>query len=182
MNTYQLGLSPSSWAKASWHRSSYSNNWKFWVTLEVKSRSRDALAKIRSPQTMFPRSSWIKRQQGCGVGGRFQREGTYMYLWLIHVVWQKPTQHCKATIFQLKKKKSLKKKKEKKISWGPISNLNAHRKEKKIFCKQIRQLNPMSFHKLTWELKGLAISVWEELCHILSEQFISKWRMPPSDT
>ena len=63
---------------------------------------------------MFPRSSWIKRQQGCGVGGRFQREGTYMYLWLIHVVWQKPTQHCKATIFQLKKKKSLKKKKRKK--------------------------------------------------------------------
>jgi len=26
------------------------------------------------------------------VGGRFKREGTYIYLWLIHVdVWQKPT-------------------------------------------------------------------------------------------
>jgi len=25
-------------------------------------------------------------------GGRFEREGTYVYLWLIHVdVWQKPT-------------------------------------------------------------------------------------------
>ena len=31
------------------------------------------------------------------------REGTYVYLWLIHVdVWQKPTQYCKAIIFQLK--------------------------------------------------------------------------------
>ena len=37
------------------------------------------------------------------VGGRFEREGTYVYLWSIHVdVWQKPTQHCKAFIFQLK--------------------------------------------------------------------------------
>ena len=33
------------------------------------------------------------------VGGRFKREGTYVYLWLIHVdIWQKPTQHCKAII------------------------------------------------------------------------------------
>ena len=31
----------------------------------------------------------------------FKREGTYVYLWLIHVdVWQKPTQYCKATILQ----------------------------------------------------------------------------------
>ena len=30
-------------------------------------------------------------------------EGTYVHLWLIHfVVWQKPTQHCKAIILQLK--------------------------------------------------------------------------------
>ena len=30
----------------------------------------------------------------------------YLYLWLIQVVvWQKPTQHCKACILQLKKKK-----------------------------------------------------------------------------
>ena len=33
-------------------------------------------------------------------------EGIYVYLWLTHiVVWQKPTQHCKAIILQLKKKK-----------------------------------------------------------------------------
>ena len=31
-------------------------------------------------------------------------EGTNVYLWLTHAVWQKPTQHCKAIILQLKKK------------------------------------------------------------------------------
>ena len=36
---------------------------------------------------------------GCEVGGRLKREGTYLYLRLIHVVvWQKATQHCKATV------------------------------------------------------------------------------------
>ena len=40
---------------------------------------------------------------GWEVGRRFKREGTYVYLWLIHAdVWQKPTQHCKAIIVQLK--------------------------------------------------------------------------------
>ena len=39
---------------------------------------------------------------GREMGGRFKREGTYVYLWLIHVdVWQKPTQYCKAIILQL---------------------------------------------------------------------------------
>ena len=41
--------------------------------------------------------------EGREVGGRLKREGTCVYLWLIHVdVWQKPTQHCKAIIVQLK--------------------------------------------------------------------------------
>ena len=37
-------------------------------------------------------------------GGRgFKKEGTYVYLCLIHVdVWQKSTQHYKAIILQLK--------------------------------------------------------------------------------
>jgi len=36
-----------------------------------------------------------------GWGGK--REGTYVYLWLIHVdVWQKPTQYYKANISKLK--------------------------------------------------------------------------------
>ena len=40
---------------------------------------------------------------GWEVRGKFKREGTYVYLWLILVdVWQKPTQHCKACILQLK--------------------------------------------------------------------------------
>ena len=48
---------------------------------------------------------------GREMRGRFKREGTYIYLWLIHVdVWQKPIRFCKAIIFQLinklKKKKS----------------------------------------------------------------------------
>jgi len=48
---------------------------------------------------------------GWEVGGRFKREETLVYLWLIHGdVWQKPTQYCKAislqlTINTLKKKK-----------------------------------------------------------------------------
>ena len=40
------------------------------------------------------------------MGRRFKREGTYVYLWLIHIeVWQKTTKFCKALILQLKKKK-----------------------------------------------------------------------------
>ena len=40
---------------------------------------------------------------GWEVGGRFKREETYVYLWLIHVdVWQKPTKFYKAIILQLK--------------------------------------------------------------------------------
>ena len=40
---------------------------------------------------------------GWEVAGRFKMEGTYEYLWLIHVdVWQRPKQHCKAIVLQLK--------------------------------------------------------------------------------
>jgi len=46
---------------------------------------------------------------GWEFGGRFWKERTYAYLWLIHVdIWQKPTQHCKAIILQLKKFKQIK--------------------------------------------------------------------------
>ena len=42
---------------------------------------------------------------GREMGGRFKREGAYVYLWLIHVdVRQKPTKFCKAIILQLKNK------------------------------------------------------------------------------
>ena len=37
------------------------------------------------------------------VGGRFKREETYVYLWLIQVdVWQKPMQYCKVIMLQLR--------------------------------------------------------------------------------
>ena len=40
---------------------------------------------------------------GWEVGGRFKRERTYVYLWVIYVaVWQKSTQYYKAIKFQLK--------------------------------------------------------------------------------
>ena len=55
------------------------------------------------------------------MGGRLKREGTYVYLWLIHVdVWQKPTQNCKAVILQLKIKKLLKKTKKKKAAMSVV--------------------------------------------------------------
>ena len=42
---------------------------------------------------------------GVGVGVACKREGVYVYTQLIHfTAQQKVTQHCKATIFQFKKK------------------------------------------------------------------------------
>ena len=42
-------------------------------------------------------------RDGMGEAGREAQEGICVYLWLIHVVlWQKPTQHYKAIILQLK--------------------------------------------------------------------------------
>ena len=39
------------------------------------------------------------------MGGKFKREGTYVYLWLMHDdIWQKTTKFCKAIILQLKNK------------------------------------------------------------------------------
>ena len=39
--------------------------------------------------------------------GVIMREGTHVYLWLIHVdVWRKPSQYCKVITLQLKKKKN----------------------------------------------------------------------------
>ena len=52
----------------------------------------------------------LEGRYGVGGEGRFNREGTYLYLRLIHVaVWHKPTQHYIAAIFQLKINKLKKK-------------------------------------------------------------------------
>ena len=49
---------------------------------------------------------------GWEVGEKFKKEGTYVYLWLIHVdIWQKATQHCKI-ILQLKINKFFKRRKK----------------------------------------------------------------------
>ena len=60
------------------------------------------------------------------MGGRLKKEGTYIYLWLIHgYVCQKPTQYCKATILQLKKKKKKKThniQKTRIMAFGPITS------------------------------------------------------------
>ena len=42
---------------------------------------------------------------GREMGGSFKREGTYVYLWLMHVdVWQITTKFCKALFLQFKNK------------------------------------------------------------------------------
>ena len=58
------------------------------------------------------RSSVMTYRGEMGEGGwngrEVQEKGMYVYLWLIHVVWQKATQHCKA---KNKKKRTYSKKK-----------------------------------------------------------------------
>ena len=51
-------------------------------------------------------SNPMKSGMGWEAGRRFNRKGTCVHLWMIHVdVWQKPSQYCKAIILQLEKKK-----------------------------------------------------------------------------
>ena len=45
----------------------------------------------------------LEGKDGVGGGREVQEGGTFVSLWLSHVlVWQKPIQHCKPIIFQLK--------------------------------------------------------------------------------
>ena len=49
--------------------------------------------------------SWhsITTWRGRKVGEEYKREGTYVYLWLLHAdIWQKPLPYCKVIILQLK--------------------------------------------------------------------------------
>ena len=56
-----------------------------------------------------PKQCSVITQRG-EMGRGFKKEGTYVYLWLIHAdVWQKSSQYCKVIIFQLKIKLNLKK-------------------------------------------------------------------------
>ena len=50
------------------------------------------------------------------VGGRFERDGTHVYSWLINAaIWQKPTQYCKVIILPWKISKFKLKKQYRKI-------------------------------------------------------------------
>ena len=67
----------------------------------------------------------LERWDGEGDGRKVQREGIYVYLWLIHLeVWQKTTKFCKAIILQLKKKL--------KASCSLISNCNIKHYKSKL--------------------------------------------------
>ena len=50
----------------------------------------------------FKRPSALEGWEGAGSGREVKREGTYVYLWLIHVaMWQRPAQYCEAIFLQL---------------------------------------------------------------------------------
>ena len=58
--------------------------------------SRDLLYDAGNPKLVF-----CDNLEGYdGMGGRLKMEGTYVYLWPIHIdVWQKPSQYYKVIIF-----------------------------------------------------------------------------------
>jgi len=63
---------------------------------------------------------------GRKMGGRFKREGIYVYLWLTHVeVWQKTTKIYKAIILQLKINKKIFKEHESEYSLTPYTEINS---------------------------------------------------------
>ena len=60
------------------------------------------------------------------MGRESKKEGIYVYVPLIHfAVQHKLTQHCKAAIFQLKKKKFFLKKQEKEIEGIQIGKIKS---------------------------------------------------------
>ena len=77
---------------------------------------------------------------GWEVGGSFRRERTYVSLWLIHVVRQKPTRHCKAVTLQLNFKE--------KNRWGNVS------REKEILSNNKKDILEMETDGIT-SLMGL---------------------------
>ena len=79
---------------------------------------------------------------GCGVRGRLRREQTYVYLWLIHdVLWQKPTQYCKAIILQSKATFTIRK------NEAFLQKQNSYRfrlgtgKLRKVRCKKLKMIS-----------------------------------------
>ena len=105
---------------------------------------------------LTPGTLWQPR----GVGGRFKREGTYIYLWLIPIdIWQKPTQYCKAIIFQLKQIKKNKlyiqrvqSKDRKDIYWKVIWTLKKFFKNFHQEMAALEEINAILFSSVFLEL------------------------------
>ena len=79
---------------------------------------------------------------GREMGRWFKREGTYVYLWLIHiVVWQKPNQFCKTIILKINKQIYLFFLKQR----SHFSN--------KVQCRQIYPLPVVMYRCENWTIK-----------------------------
>ena len=93
------GLPTSLWGQQTYLRMSGFYSWPS-NGLLYKGTFKCPLKAYLLPSVMRTEDTSLK---GHFTGGRFKREGTYVYLWLIYVdVWQKPTHYCEAIIFQLK--------------------------------------------------------------------------------
>ena len=107
---------------------------------------------------------------GRGWGGRIKREGTYVYLWLIHsVVWQKPIQHCKAIILQFK----IKKKKKKKLT--PTMHLALQ-----VVKSNIKTVNTTGMHVCMLSCSVVFYSLWPY--GLQPARLLCPWNFPGKNT
>ena len=75
----------------------------FWNSLAFSSQQEFAIWLRKLKQLLYINlEGWDgEGDGGREMGGRFKREGIYVYLWLIHVeVWKKATKFYKAIIHQ----------------------------------------------------------------------------------
>ena len=111
------------------------------------------------------------------MGGRFEREGTHGYLWLIHVdVWQKPMQYCKAIVLQWKINELRKKRKWGiYVSYSLLYGRNSVVKKLNFFENEGTKKPAKYFN---WEsLKRIYSSI---LCFILEQTYIQRlWILKP---
>ena len=85
-----------------WRLGQTENSTEIYPLPNIKQIANEKLLYNRGGSTWW---SVTTQRGGMGweVGRTFKREGTFVCLWLIYVdIWQKPTQHCKAIILQLK--------------------------------------------------------------------------------
>ena len=93
-------------------------NWESNIETYITIYKIDTQCKFAVWHRWLKPSAPTTRRGGMGreVGGRFEREVTFVYLWLIHVdVWQKPTQYCNYPPIKINKILKIKKTKKKKV-------------------------------------------------------------------